>query len=100
MEALSEAEIAAIACTMRTGQDAAAFALQGNPQLKVALEIAAGCEQHIEPEQARIRHLLSLAQSDTEREAREFQLDYIETYLTRAAALARKRLEHFHNSLI
>lgn len=68
-----------------------------NLLLKQALDYAGGCEQFIEPEQERLRKLLSEAKSDIERSAREYQIEYIAEYLTRAAEVARKRLAYFQN---
>jgi hypothetical protein len=65
-----------------------------NFRLKDALEYAASCEQFIVPEQERLYKLLAEAKSDVERAAREYQIEYVEKYLKRAADLARKRLAY------
>ncbi len=64
-------------------------------QLVLALEQARVCTSFIEPEQNRIRQLLTGAKSEKEVEAREFQIEYIENYLTRAASIATRRLDYF-----
>lgn len=69
--------------------------LPENSQLKLALETASEAEKWITPEQARLRELLSEAKTEAERDAREYQIWYIEKYLTRAAAIAKNRLEYF-----
>lgn len=66
-----------------------------NEKLKTALTFAAGCERFIEPEQVRIRELLAKAKTPEEIEARQFQLDYVERYLTRAALIAKERIAYF-----
>lgn len=66
-----------------------------NEKLKTALTFAAGCERFIEPEQLRIRELLAKAKASEEIEARQFQLDYVERYLTRAALIAKERIAYF-----
>lgn len=66
-----------------------------NEKLKTALTFAAGCERFIEPEQVRIRELLAKAETPEEIEARQFQLDYVERYLTRAALIAKERITYF-----
>lgn len=65
-----------------------------NRRLRDALLYAAQAETFIEPEQNRIRELLKDAKTDEEREARQYQLWYVEKYLTRAADLARLRLDY------
>lgn len=66
-----------------------------NRKLKDALLNAIKCEQFIEPEQERIRTLLAEAKTPEEVEAREFQIWYVDKYLTRAAELAVMRLDYF-----
>jgi hypothetical protein len=66
-----------------------------NRKLRDALIFASKCEQYIEPEKARIQALLDDAKTAEEIEAREFQLWYLENYLTRAARIAQERLDHF-----
>lgn len=66
-----------------------------NRQLRDALSAAATATQWIPEEQGRLRELLKLAQSNEEREAREYQIEYVEKYLTRAEEYANKRLEYF-----
>lgn len=68
-----------------------------NRRLRDALLYAQRAESFIEPEQARIRELLKSAKTAEEIEAREYQLWYVEMYLTRAAALAKLRLNHFRS---
>lgn len=68
---------------------------ESNFQLKNALEIAAKSWQKIESEQARLQELLKEAKTDTERAAREYQIWYIDAYLTRASDIAKERLDHF-----
>lgn len=64
-------------------------------RLRAALDEAATCERYILPEQERLVRLLNDAKSDIERGAREYQIEYTEMYLKRAASLARERIEHF-----
>lgn len=66
-----------------------------NYQLKTALEAASTATQWIKPEQERIYALLHEAKNETERNARLFQIEYVEKYLTRAEGLAKKRLDYF-----
>jgi len=66
-----------------------------NRRLKEALSYAIKCEQFIEPEQERIRGLLAKAKTPEEIEAREYQIWYVEQYLTRAAEAAEARYEYF-----
>lgn len=66
-----------------------------NTPLREALFTAADCTKWIPEEQDRVRELLADAKTDIEREAREFQIEYIERYLTRAEEIARRRLAHF-----
>lgn len=66
-----------------------------NFQLKTALETATNARTLIEPEQSRLRELLNEAKNDIERDAREYQIWYIEKYYSRAADIAEKRLEYF-----
>lgn len=69
--------------------------LESDRKLKDALDFAANCEQFIEPEQDRIRLLLEQAKTPEEIAAREYQLWYVDKYLTRAATLARERIDYF-----
>jgi hypothetical protein len=67
--------------------------------LRKALSTSMNCERYIEPEQQRIRVLLKEAEDrknpiQTEIDARHYQLGYVEKYLTRAAAIARRRYHH------
>lgn len=71
--------------------------LAENSQLKQALETAATASQWIKPEQDRIYALLDESKNETERNARLFQIEYVEKYLKRAEEIARKRLEYFKN---
>lgn len=66
---------------------------EGSP-LAMALANASQATRWIEPEQERIRLLLDEAKSETERAAREYQLWYIEQYLTRAETVAKRRREY------
>lgn len=66
-----------------------------NEKLKKYLLESADATRHIEPEQLRIKRLAEEAKTDTERIAREFQLEYVEHYLTRVESVARKRLAYF-----
>ena len=78
-----------------TGAGVAADWLDTNPQLKQALEIASTATQWIPSEQERLRELLAEAKSDAEIAAREYQMWYVEQYLTRAEKLAKERLVYF-----
>jgi hypothetical protein len=69
--------------------------LRENEKLYSALVTASECEKHIEPEQARIHALLEKATTQEEQNARQFQIEYIENYLKRAARIAKDRLEYF-----
>jgi hypothetical protein len=66
-----------------------------NRQLFEALNAAINAPNKIADEQARLRTLLAEAKTDIEKAAREYQIEYIESYLNRAARLAQKRLDHF-----
>ncbi len=66
-----------------------------NFQLKSALETASTASQWIKPEQDRIYSLLGEAKNDIEKNARLFQIEYVEKYLTRAETIAKKRLAYF-----
>ena len=68
--------------------------LERNDQLEQALKTASEATKWIEPEQARLRLLLEEAKTETEIAAREFQIRYVERYLTRAEDLAKKRIDH------
>ncbi len=67
-----------------------------NRRLYDAIQGSIEAEKFIEPEQDRIRALMAKAKTPEEIEAREFQLWYVERYLTRAADLAEGRLEYFN----
>lgn len=69
----------------------------GNKRLYQALTTASQARKWIPQEVERIRTLLAEAKTDTESDAREFQIWYVEKYLTRAAELAEARLEYFKN---
>lgn len=71
------------------------FNSPANRQLKTALETALNAKNLIPDEQARLRELLAEAKTDTEREAREYQIWYVEKYLSRASEIAQKRLDYF-----
>jgi hypothetical protein len=71
--------------------------LNDSLQLKQSLDIASTATKWIPTEQARILELLEQAKNDSEREAREYQLWYVEQYLTRAENLAKERLQYFRN---
>lgn len=68
-----------------------------SPLQEAALRDAAACERLIEFEQERIRTILAETKNPTEIEveARQFQIEYVEKYLVRAARLAKMRLEYF-----
>lgn len=66
-------------------------------KLKEALYTAVAAETLIPSEQARLNELLKKARNDTEKDAREYQIWYVEMHLTRAAELARNRIEHFES---
>jgi len=69
--------------------------LPQNSKLKTSLETASVATQWIEPEQERLKELWAKAKNNTEREAREYQIEYVEKYLTRAEEIAKKRIEYF-----
>lgn len=75
------------------GRDMSAY-ISLPDMLRRALETASLSESFIKPEQARIYTLLKSAKSDTEIKAREYQIEYMHQYLTRAATIAKKRLAH------
>ncbi len=66
-----------------------------NDQLKNALTIASQASKWIESEQGRLHELLAEAKTDTEREAREYQIWYVAKYLNRAQDIAVERLRYF-----
>ena len=68
-----------------------------NRQLLEALQNSIASREHIQPEIQRLRVLLEQATSDSEIAARNYQIEYVESYLTRAAVLGQKRLEHFRS---
>lgn len=68
-----------------------------NRQLKIALETASKASSFIEPEQSRLRDLQIEAKNEIEREAREYQIWYVEKYLVRASEVASKRLAYFQS---
>ena len=72
--------------------------LDENPPLKLALETARKARLLIKPEQDRLRGLLAEAKNDVEREARAYQIWYIEKYYNRAADIAEKRLAYFRTA--
>jgi hypothetical protein len=98
-EAEAEAEWILLTNQTQTGETGHWLDWERNRRLKDALVTAAACEQHIEPEQARLRILLEKAKAkpdnDVEVRAREFQIEYVHRYLTRAADIAQTRLAHF-----
>src|SRR5205823_3100468 len=69
--------------------------LRDHRRLREALNAAAGCESLIVSEQERLRVLLKDARNDTERDAYEYLIWYVEMHLTRAARIARERLDYF-----
>lgn len=71
--------------------------LDKHHQLKQALLTASEASKWIVPEQDRIRELLKEAKSDVEIAAREYQIWYVEQYLTRAESVAQDRLDYFAN---
>lgn len=74
--------------------------LKNNERLLMALKNASECEQFIIPEQERLKLLWDEAGNETERAAREWQIDYVGEYLTRAASLAKERQRHFRTLTI
>lgn len=71
--------------------------LDSNRRLKEAIITAIVAEKLIPSEQARLNELLKKARNETEKEAREYQIWYVEMHLRRAAELARARLDHFES---
>jgi hypothetical protein len=74
-------------------QDEVSISLPEN--LIFALENAIDARAKIKPLQEELRELVEVAENDTERDARLYQIDLIEWQLTRAADLAEERLRHF-----
>lgn len=68
-----------------------------NRLLKECTLFASTCDKYIEPETVRLQALLAGAKTEEERDAREFQIWYVKTYLTRAAELGRARLTHYRS---
>ncbi len=68
-----------------------AITLVLNPQLNEALDRASKATRWIEPEQKRLKVLLAEAKNETEIRTREYQLRYVEKYLTRAEDIAKRR---------
>jgi len=77
------------------------FTLTLGHQLENALFVASNSYLKIPDSQARIHKILEekkrkgIEVSEIEREAREYQLEYIEKHLTRASEAAQKRLDYF-----
>ena len=63
-------------------------------RLGLAIEAATQAEKWIEPEQSRLRSLIEESKSDAETDSREYQIWYVQKYLTRAAEAARARRYH------
>lgn len=73
---------------------------EANRLLREKLVYAAGAEAMIPGEVARIQDLLAKAKVEGklhEVEAREFQIWYVERYLTRAADIAQTRIDYFRS---
>jgi hypothetical protein len=63
-------------------------------KLREALYTAAVSEKLIPSEVDRLDKLLEKARNPTEKEAREYQIEYVRRHLTRASRLAQDRLDH------
>lgn len=62
--------------------------------LQRAMQAAQACETLIVPEQDRLIELQKEAKNETEFNARQYQIEYVENYLRRAARVANERREH------
>src|SRR5580765_1154554 len=70
---------------------------EDNERLLTALITASWATKKLPGEVARLRELQKEAKSETEFQAREWQIEYVTQHLTRAEEVATKRLAYFRN---